>query len=394
VPVIPSPIQRLWRDITDPAHWAVLWRYIRSGDLQGLSTQLHWFYLRQKKHKDILQLDLSQIAPAPVVWPADQPLVSIIIPCFNYGHFVRDAVDSVLAQHFQDFEIILIDGGSTDGSDKIVAAITHPKIRTFLRNGRHLLGDNRNFGIAQARGKYICCVDADDKITPDFLMKLVFLLESTTLDVVGSAKAFFGKITRHYHGPSQPSLQHLQSGNPVMVSSVYAKNLWEEIGPFCDFGTGADYIFEDWEFWYRAALHDARFYMATGEGLFLHRVHGTSMSRNTTIKPRKAHADFICRRHAAITGKNSIARSTEAQRQVQRRADPLVNLIRQPRPGIYQKLLVTTEPVTRADPETLILSLASDSAPEVTYSLPRFIPVALHGDFIHFAQGYFALPLI
>lgn len=352
-------IKKLWHDLTDPAHWNAALSYARSGDARGLLTQIHWFLLRQQKRKPVLKIKPNMILPAPDLWPADQPLVSVIIPCFNYGHFVREAVDSVLAQSFQDFEIILIDGGSTDGSDKIVASIQHPKIRTFLREGRHYLGDNRNFGIEQARGKYVCCLDADDLFAPDYLLKTVFLLESTNLDVVGTAKQFFGGINRIYHGPTQPVLSHLISNNPVTVSSIYAKTTWQSVGPFNDFGQGADYIFEDWEFWFRVAAHGARFYMIAGEALFQHRVHGISMSRNDTIKPRRSHASFITERNAAVLNDQTVRISKQHRKQIYRRQDPLRNLLRYP------------------------LNRNATTAAE----MDRFLPVALQADFVQFLQA-------
>lgn len=386
-------LHKLWREITDPAHWLAMGRYLKSADMRGLAMQLQGFYLRQQKRKKILRINPARHAPEPSHWPDDQPLISVIITCVNYGEFVRDAVDSVLAQHFQDFEIILIDGGSTDGSDEIVAGIADPKIHVFLREGLHLSGDNRNFGIKQARGKYVCCLDADDMMTPDFLLKLVFLLEATNLDVAGTAKKFFGDINRVYHGVSQPTLGDLRISNPVSASSLYPKLLWDQTGPFQDFGTDRNYIFEDWEFWYRAALHGARFYMANGEPLFLHRVHDHSISYNTAIRPHKAHARFINKRHVAATDLRILNYSRQQRNNVQLRHNPLVNLLRQPQPGLYDSMLVTDQMQQARDSKTLLISLSPDDT-TTTYCLPRFLPALLYTDFMRFLQFYFAIETI
>ena len=87
-------------------------------------------------------------------WPADLPLVSVVIPCFNYGVFVAEAVDSVLAQTFEDLEIILLEGGSTDGTTPdTIQALDRPGVIKLYRDRPCRVGDNRNFGIRHARGK-------------------------------------------------------------------------------------------------------------------------------------------------------------------------------------------------------------------------------------------------
>ena len=91
----------------------------------------------------------------------ERPLVSVVIPNHNLGHLLGEAVGSVLEQTFQDFELIIVDS-STDQASRTEAGrlSTAAKTRVYLRPERHLVGDNRNFGIARARGKYVCCLDA------------------------------------------------------------------------------------------------------------------------------------------------------------------------------------------------------------------------------------------
>ncbi len=86
---------------------------------------------------------------------ADWPLVSVVVTSFNYGHFVADAVDSVLAQTFKDLEVIVVEGGSSNPTSRlVVAALQRPRTRVLMQGGNHRAGANRNFGISQARGRY------------------------------------------------------------------------------------------------------------------------------------------------------------------------------------------------------------------------------------------------
>ncbi|MFD0461988.1 glycosyltransferase [Microvirga aerilata] len=89
-------------------------------------------------------------------WPADRPLVSVVIPCFNYSHFVAEAVQSVLDQTFRDLEIIVVEGGSSSlEARQELAEMELPRTRILLQPEAHRAGANRNFGISHARGKYM-----------------------------------------------------------------------------------------------------------------------------------------------------------------------------------------------------------------------------------------------
>lgn len=112
--------------------------------------------------------------------------VSVIIPVYNAENYLRNCLDSILAQTMDSFEVILINDGSTDSSGEIIAeyAAANPgRIRSLtVENGGQ--GRAKNFGIEMARGEFILNVDSDDRIAPDMLEKMVAAAEKNEADVV------------------------------------------------------------------------------------------------------------------------------------------------------------------------------------------------------------------
>ncbi|SVC80175.1 uncharacterized protein METZ01_LOCUS333029, partial [marine metagenome] len=105
------------------------------------------------------------------------PLVSIYITNYNYGEYLQEAVESVLAQSFQDFELIIIDDGSTDGSGAIISNYKDvSKIICICQENRGLVHSS-NVALKLSRGKYIMRLDADDFLAPQALEILVSELE-------------------------------------------------------------------------------------------------------------------------------------------------------------------------------------------------------------------------
>ena len=108
---------------------------------------------------------------------SNAPRVSVVVPCFNYGQFLKSSLASITAQTLKPVETLVIDDGSTD---RDTLAILHdlPKsgIKIIRQENRGLAGA-RNTGIRESRGDYIYFVDADDVLFPDCLEKLVGLLE-------------------------------------------------------------------------------------------------------------------------------------------------------------------------------------------------------------------------
>jgi glycosyltransferase involved in cell wall biosynthesis len=97
------------------------------------------------------------------------PLFSIVVPVYNRAALVARALESCLAQDFHDYEIIVVDDGSVDGSAEVVAAFSDPRIRLLRHDKNRGVGPARNSGVAVANGDWIVCLDSDDELLPGAL---------------------------------------------------------------------------------------------------------------------------------------------------------------------------------------------------------------------------------
>jgi glycosyltransferase involved in cell wall biosynthesis len=99
----------------------------------------------------------------------NNPFFSVIIPTYNRAEFIGKAIDSVLAQTFQDFEIIVVDDGSTDNTEEVVQRVKTDRLRYFKKeNGERAAA--RNFGANRATGKFVNFLDSDDLLYPNHLL--------------------------------------------------------------------------------------------------------------------------------------------------------------------------------------------------------------------------------
>ena len=122
------------------------------------------------------------------------PKISVIMPMYNAERYVGLAIESILAQEFRDFELILIDDCSTDRTLEVAKSINDPRIR-IIENEENLGGENgsgvvRNIGIEKARGEYIYFMDNDDVILPDALEVMLKAAIESKADVLINTKNF------------------------------------------------------------------------------------------------------------------------------------------------------------------------------------------------------------
>ena len=289
-------------------------------------------------------------------WAADRPLVSVIIPCFNYGQFVADAVESVLNQTYQDLEVILVEGGSSAlESRHLSLGQLQPRVRVLLQGHAQQVGANRNLGILHARGRYVCCLDADDMLQPTYIEKAVFLLERGGYDLVSSALRFFGSRDEFVPVLPRPDLTAMLEGNHVLTTAVFRRAFWEKAGGYQD--TRPDEqgnVFEDWRLWVRFAALGARFVNLPRDPMLRYRSHGPSLSQ--TGLPMDIQRDMVRRLNADVLDAASVSLAVE-EAAAHRYRVPMSHLMRGIDPGDGPGLLLALPFMVLGGAERLLSAL-------------------------------------
>jgi glycosyltransferase involved in cell wall biosynthesis len=191
--------------------------------------------------------DVTQAGPldAPPLIPA----VSVIVPCFNGGRFLDALMASLALQTFRDFEIIIVDDGSTEADTLRKLAALEDRARVIHQDNRGLAGA-RNSGIRAARADVVFPLDCDDSIEPPFLAEAVALMQLAAPDVavvfshmrlMGAAK---GLLARHFNKFD------LLFTNTMPSGLLLRKASWQAIGGYDESMRDG---YEDWEFHLRLA---------------------------------------------------------------------------------------------------------------------------------------------
>lgn len=172
--------------------------------------------------------------------------VSVIIPCFNQGQFIDEAIDSVLIQTLQDFEIIIINDGSTENLTKdILNNYNKPKTKVIhIKNQGVSIA--RNIGIKASQGEYILPLDADDKIHVDYLKEAVNILDKNKeLGIVCCEAEYFGEKNGKME-LSEFSLEKMLITNHIFCSAFFKKSDFDKTKGF---NQNMKHGYEDWDFW-------------------------------------------------------------------------------------------------------------------------------------------------
>ncbi len=201
------------------------------------------------------------------------PLVSIITPFYNHGATILETVDSVLGQSYQNFEYIIVNDGSNPENTAILSKIKDSRIKIITHHknlGNGSPATARNTGIKESWGRYVLCLDADDKLDKTFLEKALVLLETTPgVAVVTTDTSMFGAVERVLeYADYNPA--ELIKNNIVITAAVYRKEAWEAVG-----GYKSEIGYEDWEFWI-ALAEKGYFGKKIAEKLFFYRTADTS----------------------------------------------------------------------------------------------------------------------
>jgi glycosyltransferase involved in cell wall biosynthesis len=182
--------------------------------------------------------------------------VSVLIPTYNCGAFLDEALQSVLNQTFLDYECVIVDNCSTDNTEAVVAKyFTDPRIKYYKNTTNIGLVGNWNKCLEYAQGEYIKYLCADDTFYPDALEKMVSVMEENpTVSLVIADKEFFGSINKIMKMP----FEHLVEGREVIYETLRTFDFMGDptvvmfrssnlkLGPFRD-----QLWVVDWEMWIR-----------------------------------------------------------------------------------------------------------------------------------------------
>jgi glycosyltransferase involved in cell wall biosynthesis len=201
--------------------------------------------------------------------------VSIVVPCFNQQEFIAETLDSVLDQTYGEWECIVVDDGSTDGSAAVIEQYAK-KDRRFqsLKKTNGGVAAARNFGFAHASGELFVPLDGDDKIHPDFLQRAVECFNAhPDTDLVHTGTQRIGESRKIWRLPEY-SYEKLLWQNMIVNTTMYRREAFFGVG-----GYASEMVhgFEDWEFYVRL-LHPKSRVRFVDAPLYLYRVKKSSRS--------------------------------------------------------------------------------------------------------------------
>ena len=180
------------------------------------------------------------------------PLISIITPCLNKATYIAESIESVLAQQYENFEHIIVDGGSSDGTQDVLASYPHLRWSSKADEGQ---SDAMNKGFANSRGELIVYLNADDYFEPNAFRAIQEPISSGAYFVVGRVQVIRQDGTELLDNPSVTFARMLRWWEPNFyccnpVGYFYRRSVQETVGPF----DIEDHYIMDFKFLLEAAL--------------------------------------------------------------------------------------------------------------------------------------------
>lgn len=227
---------------------------------------------------------------------SSQFLISVIIPFFNDGEYIDEAVDSILEQTYTHVEIIIVNDGSTDQkSIEKLRNYQKPKTKVLHKENGHL-ASARNYGIRHALGKYLLLLDADDKFEKTFIEKAKNILDhNENIAAVSAYSMTFGRINGKVVTFEGGTVDNFVAKNNAVACALIRKSIWEEVGGYNEEMKEG---FEDWDFWL-SVTKKGREISIIPEPLFYYRQKFTSMLRGSQQK-RPEIVKYLVQSHEKV----------------------------------------------------------------------------------------------
>jgi len=256
--------------------------------------------LREKRHTD-------RQKKVWAILEKQAALISVVIPCYNYGRYLRETVESVLAQTYRFYEIIIVNDGSTDDTNQVAENLISENpgkvIRLIDQNNSGQPAISRNLGIAAANGQYIMPLDGDDKIHPEMLEKCIKVLTFyPDVSIAYTDRQDFDGTDQVVQAGNF-NFDKLKYANQISHCALFKKEVWEKVGGYRTNVRGV----EDWDFWIAAGALGYKGLRIT-EPLFYYRRHDTGVYQDA-LKNKEVKFAHIILNNAKLYSLEEVARA-------------------------------------------------------------------------------------
>ena len=223
------------------------------------------------------------------------PKVSIIIPCYNQGKYVAEAINSALRQTFKDIEIVCVNDGSTDNSVEIIKSFENKYKNFIFLNNEENRGviSSRNFAIKNCNGTYILPLDADDIIEPTYVEKAVKILDNNpNIGIVYCKAKIFGNYDKYWNlKPFNKS--DILYENCIFCSALFRKSDFIKIGGY---NNNMKYGCEDYDLWL-SFIEQGLEVFQINEILFSYRQYDETSRTTISLKNKKEIWNNLIKNH-------------------------------------------------------------------------------------------------
>lgn len=223
------------------------------------------------------------------------PKVSIIIPCYNQGKYVAEAINSALRQTFKDIEIVCVNDGSTDNSVKTIKSFENKYKNFIFLNNEENRGViySRNFAIKNCNGTYILPLDADDIIEPTYVEKAVKILDNNpNIGIVYCKAKIFGNYDKYWNlKPFNKS--DILYENCIFCSAFFRKSDFIKIGGY---NNNMKYGCEDYDLWL-SFIEQGLEVFQINEILFSYRQYDETSRTTISLKNKKEIWNNLIKNH-------------------------------------------------------------------------------------------------
>ena len=221
-----------------------------------------------------------------------QPLISVIVPCYNQSIYMDECLQSVLDQTYQNWECIIVNDSSPDNTEEVAMRWVDKDTRfNYLYKENGGVASARNLGINIAKGEWILPLDGDDKINEDYLL-LSEKYFSDDVDLIYCNASFFGDLEESWELQNFTYTDLLKS-NMIFCTAFYKKESWLKTEGYDNqlvFG------YEDWEFWI-AILKKGGSVFQLDKICFYYRIKKDSMFISISRADHKKLYDYVCSKH-------------------------------------------------------------------------------------------------